>query len=115
KVGDKAEEPLHSLVLLHSGHCLHMPLPLLLADKGGAYPEIRLKTIKDTIEKQMKLGRVPAQLRRPSPVKGEDDVFQAVAPNAATQLIAVTSTGKDTDRWPAGAANETKFEDLPDY
>ncbi len=75
KYGDKPDDTNTQYVLLHGGHRLVMPLPILME---GKYPDIRLETIKETIRKQIALNKPPEKKKGPLTGCAARDPFAAI-------------------------------------
>ena len=118
KYGDKPDDPSTQYVLLHKGHRLVMPLPMLM---GGKYPEIRMETIKETIKKQIALNKPPEVKKDPSQLLGQGDPFESVRPSTAggagqpnsDPLVGKIQAKEVEGKEPATA--ETKFAELPEF
>jgi len=62
-------------VKMHFGHKLWMAYPEALQT---TYPEVRMKTITDTIQKQKDQSKPPVQAKADNRLKGEGDVFAPI-------------------------------------
>jgi hypothetical protein len=72
-------------VKMHYAHKLWMAYPEALQT---TYPEVRMKTITDTIQKQKDLNKPPVQAKADNRLKGEGDVFAPIgAQNTGNNLF----------------------------
>ena len=122
KYQDKPEDPNSFYVMLHKGHKLVFPLPLLLT---GKYPPIRLESINESIKKMVALNKPPEPKKAPNQFKGDGDPFEPVGgsavgangqPNAAGLLVPMFPVGREMDKGLDGPLNESnRFQESPDH
>jgi hypothetical protein len=115
------EDPRNNYVLLHSGHRLTMPLPVLLGEK---YADLRIPALKEAIQKQEALRLPPEPPKAPSQFDDNANIFDTGAANSAATSGQpnIGREGINIQRAPQPQGDPAKagtlqasFKDLPEF